>query len=179
MYKKIESGAKCALINAEALKYGYQLLQNTKTLQRFQDWGVQMVINENDNESSNYGTWTLAKVDYKEEEINVSSTTITDDNKKILKITSPSLSFSINDLIPITRGLHFCKLLSPAYVVEWMYIGGLKEYYSLKNKETKTTTTTTITTTTTTTTTTTIREENQEENKLFSKDDQYMKKRIK
>jgi hypothetical protein len=30
-------------------------------------------------------------------------------------------------------GFHYCKLLSPAYAAEWIYVDGLRKYRSLKN----------------------------------------------
>jgi len=52
------------------------------------------------------------------------------------KVTIASISFAVanNESLPFA-GMHFCKLLSPARVLEWMYIDGLRRYYSLKSQE--------------------------------------------
>jgi hypothetical protein len=35
--------------------------------------------------------------------------------------------------LPCDAGFHYCKILSPARSVEWMYVDGLKNKYSTKN----------------------------------------------
>jgi len=40
---------------------------------------------------------------------------------------------AINYLIKSAAGFHYCKLLSPAYVSEWIYVDGLFKYRSLKD----------------------------------------------
>ena len=36
-------------------------------------------------------------------------------------------------VLPCTAGMHYCKLLSPARVMEWLMVDGLRLHYSLKN----------------------------------------------
>ena len=34
-----------------------------------------------------------------------------------------------------TVGYHYCKLLSPARAMEWIYVDGLKEFYGTRNDQ--------------------------------------------
>ena len=34
------------------------------------------------------------------------------------------------ELVPCPTGFHYCKLLSPARALEWMYVDGLRLHYS-------------------------------------------------
>ena len=36
-------------------------------------------------------------------------------------------------LIPCPTGFHYCKVLSPAMAVEWMYVDGLRNLMSLSS----------------------------------------------
>lgn len=35
--------------------------------------------------------------------------------------------------ISAAAGFHYCKVLSPARSMEWIYMGGLKKYMGIKN----------------------------------------------
>ena len=36
-------------------------------------------------------------------------------------------------IVPAAAGFHYCKVLSPARAMEWIYMGGLKKYMGIKN----------------------------------------------
>ena len=58
-------------------------------------------------------------------------------DKKSVQIGSPQFSTPIDFWLPKTAGFHYCKVLSPARVVEWMYVDGLREFASLKSLQKK------------------------------------------
>ena len=37
--------------------------------------------------------------------------------------------------LPCTAGMHYCKLLSPARAIEWMYVDGLRLHHSLASQQ--------------------------------------------
>lgn len=49
-------------------------------------------------------------------------------------VTSWASKYSTANPIPLVSGLHFCKLLSPARAMEWIYVDGLRKHNSLKKR---------------------------------------------
>jgi hypothetical protein len=42
------------------------------------------------------------------------------------EVRAPLMKFSIDFPIKLTAGFHFCKVLSPARALEWLYVDSLK-----------------------------------------------------
>ena len=42
----------------------------------------------------------------------------------VMEVTSPTMRYAVS--LPAVGGLHFCKLLSPARAMEWVYVDGLR-----------------------------------------------------
>ena len=57
----------------------------------------------------------------------------TNNGKTVLKITSLTLRTPTEFIIPIAGGFHFCKVLSPARAMEWIYVDGLRLHDSINN----------------------------------------------
>ena len=53
----------------------------------------------------------------------------------VATVLSPAMKFSTSNPIPLLSGLHFCKLMSPAYAMEWVYTDGLRKNHSLIQTE--------------------------------------------
>jgi hypothetical protein len=51
-----------------------------------------------------------------------------------VELISPNFMTATDFWLPKTRGFHYCKLLSPARAVEWMYVDGLRAKYSLASQ---------------------------------------------
>lgn len=49
-------------------------------------------------------------------------------------ITSEQFSTALDFYLPKTAGFHYCKVLSPARAMEWMYVDGLRAKYSLASQ---------------------------------------------
>lgn len=51
-----------------------------------------------------------------------------DDTGRVVRVdaVSATLRTSTRYLIPAVRGVHYCKLLSPARALEWLYTDGLR-----------------------------------------------------
>jgi len=63
------------------------------------------------------------------------------DDKKVVKVQSHYFTTGNKNLGDVsflgTVGYHYCKLLSPARAMEWIYVDGLKEFYGTKAKTTE------------------------------------------
>ena len=61
----------------------------------------------------------------------------TSDDKKTVTIQSPMMRTPTDYFIGSAAGFHYCKVLSPFKVLEWMYVDGLLEFNGLKNNTTE------------------------------------------
>ena len=50
----------------------------------------------------------------------------------VLEVQSIMMKTPTDYYIKAAAGMHYCKLLSPARAMEWMYVDGLRKYYSIK-----------------------------------------------
>jgi len=118
----------CRLINQAAYDWALQAAA-PKARERFQKHGQALVFAE--DKKSGIGptgpTWihdALAFTPTKDKKsVEVQSHYFTTGNKNLGKV----YFFE-------TVGYHYCKLLSPARAMEWIYVDGLKEFYGTKPK---------------------------------------------
>lgn len=52
-------------------------------------------------------------------------------------VRSPTMRTSLEFPVGIAAGMHYCKLLSPARVMEWVYVDELQKYYSINKTMTE------------------------------------------
>ena len=95
-----------------------------KTLARFQKYGEPLVMGE-DKGSYIFPEWALLTLEYTEMK--------DDTGNKYVVISSPMMKVQVDFPVKLLAGFHFCKLLSPGRVAEWIYVDGLREHYSLAN----------------------------------------------
>ena len=86
----------------------------------YQSVGTQYLF-ENDVESMNGGLWIYEDLDYKE-----------DKTANTVSLKSKSLPLDEDQLVPIFKSMHYCKLLSPFRAMEWIYIDSLYAKESAK-----------------------------------------------
>ncbi len=112
----------CKLINEQSYKWA---LSNAaiNTLARFNRSGVPMVMGEDKGPYNNGAIWIWYPLVY----TNTKNSTGGD----ILEIQSISLVTKTNYILKSFAGMHFCKLLSPARVMEWIYVDGLRAHLSI------------------------------------------------
>ena len=130
----------CASINAASIDWG-QDAAGDKTKSRFAKYGQQMVANpeQGDKKVCIAGPcWIWADLEYngqrkKEEQITVEAPTFAFENKNPYPCDEKTPDKK--HVLPCTAGMHYCKLLSPARVVEWMYVDGLRLHYSLASQQ--------------------------------------------
>ena len=95
-----------------------------KTLARFQKYGEPLVMGE-DKGSYIFPEWALLPLEYTEMK--------DDAGNSYILVSSPMMKVKTNFVVKLLAGFHFCKLLSPGRVAEWLYVDGLREHYSLAN----------------------------------------------
>lgn len=112
----------CKVINQEAYDWA---LQNTSsnTRARFQEFGVQLVMKEDKGPYNIGPLWIWTPLSY------TKSTNST--GGEIMEVQSVMLRTPTDYSIKSAAGMHYCKLLSPARAMEWIYVDGLRKYYSI------------------------------------------------
>ena len=121
-FNTTDAGSRCMTINQ--LVYLWALNHADQGAQmRFKSLGVP--IHFGDDKTSR-GLWTYAPLQYKQ--------TQDSSGKDILKVSSIELKTDVNYPIDDLAGVHYCKLLSPAKVMEWIYVDGLRAHDSLSGE---------------------------------------------
>lgn len=67
-----------------------------------------------DKNSLNGGSWIIDSLDYK-----------TDAKANTVTLTSKIVVTDHNNMVPIFKDMHYCKLLSPFRAMEWVYVDSL------------------------------------------------------
>jgi hypothetical protein len=113
----------CKDINQEVYKWA---LQNagSHTTKRFQMVGVGMVMGE-DKGSYIFPHWMLVPLSYNKGK--------NETGGEIIEVVAAMMRTPVDYFIKPFAAMHFCKLLSPARVTEWMYVDGLRTYYGIKD----------------------------------------------
>ncbi len=123
-FNKSDAGSRCRTVNQQAYDWA---LKNSDpiTLSRFREYGVSMVMGEDKGCLENGGLWIYLPMDYTD---GTNST-----GGQTLVVQSIQLKTPVTYKIELFAGMHYCKLLSPARAMEWIYVDGLRQYYSLAN----------------------------------------------
>jgi hypothetical protein len=129
----------CAQINLAALAWAEQVVP-AKTLQRYNELGQKYMVNPNhgDEKVCVAGPcWIWASLQYKglkqgEEEVEIIAPSFAFKNDNPYPCNEKMADGSSHPgTLPCTAGMHYCKLLSPARVVEWMYVDSLRLHDSI------------------------------------------------
>jgi hypothetical protein len=91
------------------------------TVARYQKYGQLYSIGKDIDVCPAGPCWIWKELEYK---------TINDDS---VVVSSPQFSTAIDFILPKTAGFHYCKVLSPARVTEWIYVDSLRAKYSLSS----------------------------------------------
>lgn len=119
-----DGGNRCADVNTAAIQYA-AAHAGAATAARFAKLGQAMVVGK-DTEVIIFPIWSSEDLKF-----TTTTTTTGGGGRAQLTVSSPAMKYSVD--MPIIGGLHFCKLLSPARAMEWMYVDGLRYYDSLDN----------------------------------------------
>lgn len=122
-------GNNCMDINQAAINWALaKLPENTR--KRYEKYGQKLLVDEDLSTCKAGPCWIWDPLRFKR-----------DDDKNI--VTIQSVYFATENeytypcgetkLIPCSAGFHYCKLLSPAKALEWMYVDGLRNMLSTNN----------------------------------------------
>ena len=120
-----DAGSRCKTINQLAYDWAVNHT-DPKTLSRFREFGVPMIMGEDKGCLENGGLWIYLPMHY--------NTTKNSTGGEILVIQSVQLKTDVTYPIGIFAGMHFCKLLTPARAMEWIYVDSLRPYYTLERQ---------------------------------------------
>lgn len=113
----------CKKINQFAYQWGLDRVSE-KARKRFEEYGQPMVFEEDKEPNLPIGPLFINAALKMEDDVD-------SNNNPILKVTSTAFKTPhegfVTKLYPDSNGYHYCKLLSPARVVEWIHTDGLRK----------------------------------------------------
>ena len=133
----------CASINEKSIEYALEhALERTKN--RYEKYGQQIITStDGDKKVCPAGPcWIWASLEYNgirgNNNVIIKSPAFPYENKN--PIPCDEKMYPKDDrleVLPCTAGMHYCKLLSPARVMEWLMVDSLRLNYSLKSQNKK------------------------------------------
>ena len=112
----------CSVINKASYNWALSNASNT-TVARFQKFGEPYVMGEDEGPYDIGPLWIWDPLKYKK---------TTSSGNDAIEIRSPTLRTPLDFYIKVIAGFHYCKLLSPARAMEWVYVDGLRDHYSIR-----------------------------------------------
>ena len=118
-----DGSSLCKTINEASYKWA---LQNagSAAVARFQQNGVQMVMGEDEGPYNEGPVWIWKPLDYSDGKDPSSG-------RQTRVVRSVMMRTPVDYFISAAAGMHYCKLLSPARAMEWIYVDGLRKYYGI------------------------------------------------
>mmetsp|Transcript_19877 Transcript_19877/g.14321 ORF Transcript_19877/g.14321 Transcript_19877/m.14321 type:complete len:153 (-) Transcript_19877:45-503(-) len=116
-----EDGDRCADINNESLQWAISH-SSKDAVKRYNKLGQQYVMGEDKGPYNDGPQWIWEYMSYK-----------TSKDKKTVEIRSPMMRTPTSYFIGSAAGFHYCKVLSPFRVMEWIYVDSLLEFDGLKS----------------------------------------------
>ena len=124
-FNTTDGSSICRIINQQSYEWAKKNAGN-KTLTRFEKFGVPMVMGEDKGPYNAGPLWIWTPLSL--------SKTTNSSGGAILEVRAPMMRTPTDYFIKASAGFHYCKLLSPARATEWIYVDGLREYYSINNR---------------------------------------------
>ena len=123
-FNKTDGGSICRTINEAAYAWAKQH-SNSNTLNRFAKLGEPLIFGEDKGPYNAGPLWIYSSLEYKKSKDSAGN--------EVIEIQSPMLRTPTDFYIKLSAGFHYCKLLSPARAIEWIYVDGLRLHDSLNN----------------------------------------------
>ena len=118
-FNKTDSGDICKDINQASLDYGIGLSAK-KTVDRYNRIGIPYVMGPDSGPFNEGPRWIWTYMKYS---LQLNPET----GKREMLVQSPMMRTPTNYPISAARGFHYCKLLSTARVLEYVYIDSLRK----------------------------------------------------
>ena len=113
----------CKEINQQAYDWA-KTNAGSKTYQRYVTFGEYMTMGEDKGPYNIGPEWIWSSLAFTE--------TKNSTGGAVLEVQSIMLKTPTDFHIKPSAGMHYCKLLSPARAMEWIYVDSLRKYYSIK-----------------------------------------------
>lgn len=110
---------RCSEINQKAIDYALSHV-GKDTASRFAKFGQPYQVADDIDVCAAGPCWIWKELQYD----------VTDDGNAV-SLSSPQFVTPVDFWLKMSAGFHYCKILSPARAVEWMYVDGLRAKYSL------------------------------------------------
>ncbi len=123
-FNKTDGSSICRDINQESYNWALQNA-STITLARFTKYGVPMVMGEDKGPYNVGPIWIWDPLSY------TMSKSVSGED--VMEVRSVMMRTPSDYAIKAAAGMHYCKLLSPARVMEWIYVDGLRDHYGINN----------------------------------------------
>lgn len=119
-----EEGNRCAEINDASIEWAYSRLSKAAKA-NYDQFGQKYVTGDDKGPYNEGPLWIWTYMAYNES-----------DDKKTVTVQAPMMRTPTDYFIGSAAGFHYCKVLSPFKVLEWMYVDGLLEFNGIKNQTT-------------------------------------------
>lgn len=117
-FDALDGGDWCKFLNQIAYDWARNH-SDALTLKRFDAVGEPLVMGADKVESSGGPSWIWSGLEFHDTVVNGTLVNI---------VRSPMMKTSMDYWIKFSRGFHYCKLLSPARAMEWIYVDGLRAH---------------------------------------------------
>ena len=111
-FNSTDGGSLCGEINTAALSWALSIT-DSNTLADYVQHGQPLVIGEDKGPYDIFPEWARKSLQFIPGE---------QDGKPVMMVHSIMMKTSTEHLIRALAGMHYCKLLSPARAIEWIYI---------------------------------------------------------
>jgi hypothetical protein len=116
-----ETGNRCADINNESLQWGIAH-SSAEAVDRYNKLGQKYVMGDDEGPYNEGPLWIWTYMDYK-----------TSKDKTTVTVRSPMMRTPTDYWIDAAAGFHYCKVLSPFRVMEWIYVDSLYHFDGLSS----------------------------------------------
>lgn len=116
-----EVGNRCAEINDKSIAWAYARLSSAAKA-NYDKFGQKYVTGDDLGPYNEGPLWIWTFMGY-----------TTSDDKKTVTVQSPMMRTPTDYFIGSAAGFHYCKVLSPFKVLEWMYTDSLFEFNGINN----------------------------------------------
>ena len=116
-----EVGNRCAEINDATIAWGYQRL-SASAKSNYDQFGTKLVTGDDMGPYNAGPLWIWTYMDYK-----------TSKDHGTMTVRSPMMRTPDDYFIGSASGFHYCKVLSPFKVLEWMYTDALFTFNGIQN----------------------------------------------